>query len=97
MRQLPARPCLQVLRKQREKDAELARVRAEREAEAALRALERKLQLQDKVRRRGGARCLPRGQRVHLYITCWVASSPNISPDRCICYWPGWATHNLCA
>ena len=48
---LPARPCLQVLRKQREKDAELARVRAEREAEAALRALERKLQLQDKVRR----------------------------------------------
>ena len=69
VRQLPARPCLQVLRKQREKDAELARVRAEREAEAALRALERKLQLQDKVRRRGGARCLPRGQRVHLYIT----------------------------
>lgn len=43
----------QVLRKQREKDAELARVKAEREAEGALRALERKLQLQDKV---GGGR-----------------------------------------
>ena len=45
---LPARP-LQVLRKQREKDEELERVRAERDAEAARRSLERKLQLQDKV------------------------------------------------
>ena len=38
-----------MLRKQREKDEELARAKAEREAENARRALERKLQLQDKV------------------------------------------------
>jgi hypothetical protein len=38
-----------VLRKQREKDEELARARAEWDADNARRSLERKLQLQDKV------------------------------------------------
>ena len=40
-------------RRQREKDEELARAATEREAENARRALERKLQLQDKARRAG--------------------------------------------
>jgi hypothetical protein len=44
----------QVLRKQREKDEQLAQVKAERDAENARRCLERKLQLHDKVRRVGG-------------------------------------------
>lgn len=40
-----------MLRRQQEKDEELARLRAQREEESARRALERKLQLQDKVGR----------------------------------------------
>jgi len=44
---------LQVLRKQREKEEELARLKAERDEQNARRALERKLQLNDKVGARG--------------------------------------------
>lgn len=41
-------PLLQVLAKQREKDGELARLKTERDADNALQALERKLQLGEK-------------------------------------------------
>ncbi len=51
---LPAWSPAQVLRKQREKDEELERVGVKRDAEAARRCLERKLQLQDKVSGRMG-------------------------------------------
>lgn len=62
---LRLRPCApptrrsQVLRRQREKDEELAHTAAEREADNARRALERKLQLQDKASELGGEGSAP--------------------------------------
>lgn len=76
---MPARPRptasqLQVLRRQQEKDEELAKLKAKRDEESALRALERKLQLQDKVRRCRSRGPTPEGMHLAAPALPWVGS-----------------------